>query len=165
MWVSEDHPDSWGSQALLDQFVGLLLHDLRRQLQPGGDPVTGGQNQLGQAFPGSVHATHDGGSLVPKERDTLSSLGFADRLDAGLERERKMPPRFWPKSQLPLTEMGKVAVTFWGPSASPAKSQPVWSFPGGFITFYFFTKLKAGGEGDDRGWDGWMASLTQWTRV
>ena len=25
--------------------------------------------------------------------------------------------------------------------------------------------LKAGGEGDDRGWDSWMASLTQWTRV
>ena len=23
--------------------------------------------------------------------------------------------------------------------------------------------LKAGGEGDDRGWDGWMASPTQWT--
>ena len=23
----------------------------------------------------------------------------------------------------------------------------------------------AGGEGDDRGWDGWMASLTQWTWV
>ena len=26
-------------------------------------------------------------------------------------------------------------------------------------------RLKAGREGDDRGWDGWMASLTQWTRV
>ena len=26
-------------------------------------------------------------------------------------------------------------------------------------------RLKAGGEEDDRGWDGWMASLTQWTRV
>ena len=25
--------------------------------------------------------------------------------------------------------------------------------------------LGAGGEGDDRGWDGWMASLTRWTRV
>ena len=24
-------------------------------------------------------------------------------------------------------------------------------------------RLKAGGEGDDRGWDGWMASPTQWT--
>ena len=26
-------------------------------------------------------------------------------------------------------------------------------------------RLKAGGEGVDRGWDGWMASLTQWTLV
>ena len=26
-------------------------------------------------------------------------------------------------------------------------------------------RLKAEGEGDDRGWDGWMASLTQWTWV
>ena len=26
-------------------------------------------------------------------------------------------------------------------------------------------RLKAGGEGDDRGWDGWMASLTPWTWV
>ena len=24
-------------------------------------------------------------------------------------------------------------------------------------------RLKAGGEGDDRGWDGWMASPTWWT--
>ena len=26
-------------------------------------------------------------------------------------------------------------------------------------------KTEAGGEGDDRGWDGWMASLTQWIWV
>ena len=26
-------------------------------------------------------------------------------------------------------------------------------------------RLKAGGEGDDRGWDGWLASPTQWTWV
>ena len=26
-------------------------------------------------------------------------------------------------------------------------------------------RLKAGGEGDDRGWDGWKASPTQWTWV
>ena len=26
-------------------------------------------------------------------------------------------------------------------------------------------RLKAGGEGDDRGWDGWMASPTPWTCV
>ena len=26
-------------------------------------------------------------------------------------------------------------------------------------------RLKVGGEGDDRGWDGWMASATQWTWI
>ena len=26
-------------------------------------------------------------------------------------------------------------------------------------------RLKVGGEGDDKGWDGWMASLTRWTWV
>ena len=26
-------------------------------------------------------------------------------------------------------------------------------------------RLKVGGDGDDRGWDGWMASLTRWTWV
>ena len=26
-------------------------------------------------------------------------------------------------------------------------------------------ELRAGGEGDDRGWDGWMATPTQWTWV
>ena len=28
---------------------------------------------------------------------------------------------------------------------------------------WFWERLKAGGEGDARGWDGWMASLTRWT--
>ena len=26
-------------------------------------------------------------------------------------------------------------------------------------------RLRAGGEGDDRGWDGWIASSTQWTWI
>ena len=30
---------------------------------------------------------------------------------------------------------------------------------------WFWERLGAGGEGDDRGWDGWMASLTQWMWV
>ena len=28
---------------------------------------------------------------------------------------------------------------------------------------WFWERLEAGGAGDNRGWDGWMASLTQWT--
>ena len=30
---------------------------------------------------------------------------------------------------------------------------------------WYWEGLEAGGEGDDRGWDGWMASPTQWTWV
>ena len=30
---------------------------------------------------------------------------------------------------------------------------------------WFWERLRAGGEGDDRGWDGWMAPLTQWKWV
>ena len=30
-------------------------------------------------------------------------------------------------------------------------------------SFYGWATLGAGGEGDDRGWDGWMSSPTQWT--
>ena len=30
---------------------------------------------------------------------------------------------------------------------------------------WWWEVLKAGGEGDDRGWDGWMASPTWWTWV
>ena len=32
-------------------------------------------------------------------------------------------------------------------------------------TLWCWERLKAEGEGDDRWWDGWMASPTQWTRV
>ena len=34
-----------------------------------------------------------------------------------------------------------------------------WKWP------WCWERLRAGGEGDNRGWDGWMASPTQWTRV
>ena len=30
---------------------------------------------------------------------------------------------------------------------------------------WFWKRLKVGGEGDNRGWDDWMTSLTQWTWV
>ena len=36
-------------------------------------------------------------------------------------------------------------------------SSSLWKRP------WCWGSLKAGGEGDDKGWDGWMASVTQWT--
>ena len=39
-----------------------------------------------------------------------------------------------------------------------AKSWLIWKDPG-------WERLRAGGEGDDREWDGWMASPIQWSWV
>ena len=44
----------------------------------------------------------------------------------------------------------------WPPDA---RSWLIWKRP------WCWERLKVGGEGDDRGWDGWMASPTQWTWV
>ena len=41
------------------------------------------------------------------------------------------------------------------PILSPPDAKRPWSWE----------RLKAGGEGDDRGWDGWRASPTRWTWV
>ena len=43
----------------------------------------------------------------------------------------------------------------WPPDA---KSWLIWRL-------WCWERLRAEGEGDDRGWDGWMASPTQWTWV
>ena len=42
-------------------------------------------------------------------------------------------------------------------SATWCKELTHWKRP------WFWERLKAGREGDNRGWDGWMASPTQWT--
>ena len=42
----------------------------------------------------------------------------------------------------------------WPPDA---KSWLIWKRP------WCWERLRAGGEGEDRGWDGWIASPTQWT--
>ena len=48
----------------------------------------------------------------------------------------------------------------WPPDG---KNWVIWKDP--FAFPWCWERLQVGGEGDDRGWDGWMASLTQWTWV
>ena len=52
-----------------------------------------------------------------------------------------------------MTDVEAETPILWPPDA---KKWLVWKDP---------ERLKAGGEGDNRGWDGWMASPTQWTWV
>ena len=51
------------------------------------------------------------------------------------------------------TDAKAETLVLWPPHAKHWKR--LWCWEG----------LGAGGEGDDRGWDGWMVSLTQWTWV
>ena len=43
----------------------------------------------------------------------------------------------------------------WPPEEEPTHGKRAWCWE----------RLKAGGEGEDRGWDGWMASPTRWTWI
>ena len=61
---------------------------------------------------------------------------------------RKLSHEMWPHCDV---ESG-----FWKGFGDGARH---WKKP------WWWAGLKAGGEGDDRGWDGWMASPTQWTWV
>ena len=58
--------------------------------------------------------------------------------------------------QLPGTGVPPSHATSWCPFQP---SKPPWK------RLWCWEGLGAGGEGDDRGWDGWMASLTRWTWV
>ena len=55
-----------------------------------------------------------------------------------------------------MTDAKAEALILWPPDA---KSQLTGKKP------WCWERLKAGGKGDNRGWDGWMASPTQWTWV
>ena len=52
--------------------------------------------------------------------------------------------------------IGAEAPILWPPGC---KELTHWKRP------WCWERLKAGGEGDDRGWDGWMSSPTRWTWV
>ena len=53
------------------------------------------------------------------------------------------------------TDVEAETPVLWPPYAKSWLTGKDWCWEG----------LGAGGEGDDRGWDGWMASLTWWTWV
>ena len=54
------------------------------------------------------------------------------------------------------TDVEAETSVLWPPDM---KSQFIWKRP------WCWERLKGGGEGDGRGWDGWMASPIQWTWV
>ena len=56
-------------------------------------------------------------------------------------------------------------MAFWLPAQARKKQSQIDFWVQSFERPSCWEILKAGGEGNDRGWDGWMASPTQWTWV
>ena len=75
----------------------------------------------------------------------------------GLQGDPTSP--FWRRSALGF--LWKESCWSWNSStlATSCKGLTHWKI------FWCWEGLGAGGEGDGRGWDGWMASLTRWTWV
>ena len=63
----------------------------------------------------------------------------------------------------PVYPKGDQSWVFFGRNDTKAETPLLW--PPHWKRFWCWEGLGAGGEGDDRGWDGWMASLTLWTWV
>ena len=73
----------------------------------------------------------------------------------GLQGDPTSP--FWRRSGISLEEMMvKLKLQYFGHLMRGVDSLEKTLMLGG---------IGAGGEGDDRGWDGWMASRTRWTWV
>ena len=69
----------------------------------------------------------------------------------------------------PVHPKGDQSWIFIGRTDAEAETPILWMFWCEELTHWkrpqCWERLKAGGEGEDRGWDSWMASPTQWTWV
>ena len=76
-------------------------------------------------------------------------------------------PRTWMSVHLILSQRSlKLFFLFSFSSWCSIGCSPLFYFPDHLcVLLWCWEGLGAGGEGDDRGWDGWMASLTRWTWV
>ena len=64
----------------------------------------------------------------------------------------------------PVHPKGTQSWLFIWRTDAEAETPILWP-PDGKTWLWCWERLKAGEGGNDRGWDGWMASLTQWTWV
>ena len=81
----------------------------------------------------------------------LSSRGSENTFESSLDCKEINPVN--PKGNQPWLFIGRSVTETW------CKEMPHWKRP------WCWKRLKAKGEGDDRGWDGWMASPTRSTWV
>ena len=95
--------------------------------------------------------------LSAEELMLLNCVGEDSWESLGLQGDPISP--FWRKSALAF--LWKEWCYSWNSSTLAASCEELTHWK----RLWCWERLGAGGEGDDSGWDGWMASLTRWTWV
>ena len=95
-------------------------------------------------------------SWVPKNR-CFWTMGLEKTLESPLDC--KEIESVHPKGNQSWIFTGRTDAKTLNTLATWFKELTHWNRP------WCWERLKVGREGDNRGWDGWMASLTQWTWV
>ena len=127
-----------------------------------------------QQFLSKLHLAGTGCKASPAQMNTTLLLKtYQDNTHyPGIKKEKVTDP-FWMEI---ATWNVKVSFAFFRDFLLPfLKNVKIWNCltllsymsckePTHWKRPWYWERLKTG-EGDDRGWDGWMASLTQWTWV
>ena len=94
--------------------------------------------------------------IILKVKEPLPSIG---KVAKGTCSWNRVMHHISPKGNQPLNILEKDGCWSSNTLATWCKELTHWKRP------WCWERLRAGGEAGDRGWDGWMASLTQWTWV
>ena len=89
----------------------------------------------------------------------LLNCGVGENSWESLELQRHQSTQFWRKSVLNIH--WKDGCWSWNSNTLATWCEELTHWK----RFWCWERFKAGGEGDNRGWDGWIASPTQWTWV
>ena len=107
-------------------------------------------------MPGSSQSTSIQGKMFQRQlmSQKIRSLGYES---LGLQGDPTSP--FW--RRLVLGVLWKEWCWSWNSSTLATSCEELTHWK----RLWCWEGLRAGGEGDNRGWDGWMASPTRWTWV
>ena len=135
------------------QYFGHLMRrtDLLEKTPMLGK-IEGGSRRGGQRIRWLDGITNSMGMSLSKFRELVMDREVWSAAVLGVTKSQT-PPSNWTELE---GLMLKLKLQYFGPWYEELTH---WKSP------WCWKRLRAEGDGDDRGWDGWMASLTRWTWV
>ena len=147
---------------------GDCSHEIKRRLLLGRKVMTNLESILKSRGPSSQGYGYSSGYVWMWELDYKDSWEPKNLCFWTVVLEKTLESPLNCKEIQPVYHKGDESWVFTGRTGVEAETPILW--PPDAKSWLIWKdpdagKDRAGGEGDNRGWDGWMASLTQWTWV